>query len=490
MLVNFVVSEDKSSGIFCDIFRRYIDDGRVQILVSEKPDPAADVYHYHRPQMEAQLMPGSAVTVHHDLNDPDPFVSWSRFEAIYKQAETIICLNSNQQDILRDKGFSNTVVIPHGYDEVIFSQKSINGHIHPQKLTLGIISKRYARGVKGEAYLYALLDHLPVDEFRFLLVGEGRSEDAHKLRGLGYEVELHEWLPYSMFNEVYHNIDCLLMLSHFEGGPANLPEAIATGTPVICTNIGMVRDMIFTGFNGTILSGNIAQDAQSLLNLQNRDNGMLQYLASCARNAHTAPTWFEVISRHIDIYETIATQPRQQETEIVTLLPSPEVETAAEPKFESVSPTQLALNATSQAEIKQAPASTSTAPTVLEPTNVAPTDVSLPQGLLQAPAKEDIPAIELQTVEEPLPPITKPKIAHEIDPKPVLKVAPKAPKPKPAKSKPVPLRTYNNIGLRLLSSIIPNRRKRAKLKNVPYAFFRDSKKKLIRAYGELIAQHV
>lgn len=320
MLVNFVISQDKSSRIFSDIFRRFMDDGRIEVVVSEAPLPAADIYHYHRPQLEQSLKNNSVVTVHHDLDDPDPFVRWDRFEISYRQAKSIVCLNSIQKDILQSKGFSNTIVIPHGYDDALFKKKVVKDLVYPDRLTLGIVSKRYPRRFKGEAYFYDLLDYLPANKFRFLLVGEGRSEDAHYIRSLGYDVELHEWLPYRMFSEVYENIDCLLMTSTFEGGPANLPEAVATGTPAICTPVGMVSDMISDGINGVILTGNMLQDATTLLELQDSSTGKLTKLISGAHNLMTAPTWSEVITQHLALYQFILKgEGSQKEGQLLTV---------------------------------------------------------------------------------------------------------------------------------------------------------------------------
>lgn len=282
-----------------------MDSGRLNIHVSEKPISGCDVYHFHRPQLEAALEKCSVVTVHHDLNEPDPFVSWDRFESQYRSAEKIICLNTVQQNILSEKGIHNTTVIPHGYDSSIFKKKKVVRDRTSRRITLGIVSKRYARNVKGEVYLYELLDYLSPEEFDFILVGEGRSEDAAYLRSLGFFVELHEWLPYRLFPSLYGKMDCLLMLSAFEGGPANLPEAIASGTPVLCTNVGMVPDMIRHGVNGLVLSGDPAHDSSFFYNLYDHDSGLLSTLLRGANVCNTAPTWEEVIDRHVALYESM-----------------------------------------------------------------------------------------------------------------------------------------------------------------------------------------
>lgn len=111
-----------------------------------------------------------------------------------------------------------------------------------------------------------------------------------------------------MFPQVYDVLDFLLMVSTFEGGPANLPEAVASGTPAICTRTGMVADMIEDGQNGLILSGRVREDAARLLALLRNEDDAWDRLMKRAASVQTAPTWEEVIAAHADLYRFIATK--------------------------------------------------------------------------------------------------------------------------------------------------------------------------------------
>ena len=42
-------------------------------ITSIAPIVDAHIYHYHRPHLEEKLLPNSVCTVHHDLDDPDPW---------------------------------------------------------------------------------------------------------------------------------------------------------------------------------------------------------------------------------------------------------------------------------------------------------------------------------------------------------------------------------------------------------------------------------
>lgn len=302
MHVNFVLSEDKFSRIFYEIFQRFLDSHHDwRISVTERPHRAADVHHFHRPQMEARLPANSVVTVHHDLFDPDPFVSWDVFRQRYREAAHIICLNSNQQETLAARGFTNTTVIPHGFDAGLFAKQPLR-RVADRKFTFGVISKRYPRRFKGEVFLYELLQRLPVDKVRLLFVGEGRTEDALFAMRLGFDAAAHEVMPYRLFPKVYEAMDALLMVSNFEGGPANLPEAVASGTPVVCTAVGMAPDMVRDGENGLILKGEPDADAALIRKLVSDEGGLLRRLIYGAQRASTAHTWDAVIDLHYQLY--------------------------------------------------------------------------------------------------------------------------------------------------------------------------------------------
>ncbi len=117
---------------------------------------------------------------------------------------------------------------------------------------LGLVSRRY-RGIKGEARLEELFQHLDRARFAFVFAGSGRSEDAARARAAGFAAQQWEALPYPLFGRLYEAMDVLLVLSDFEGGPACLPEALGAGVPVASRPVGMVPEWLRDGDNGLIL---------------------------------------------------------------------------------------------------------------------------------------------------------------------------------------------------------------------------------------------
>lgn len=306
--VNFVVGQDKASKIFIDLFRRFSGTDRINVVISETPVPFFDVYHYHRAHLAKCVEANSVITVHHDLDDVDPSISIDKFLPNFKRANTVVCLNSVQQARLANLGVLNTIIIPHGYDEFVFKKKTPPNPSFDDKRILGIVSKRYVRRVKGEAYLFQLLDRLDPDKVAFNLCGNGRLTDAIHMRSLGFDVKVREHLPYNLFQSLYEDIDALLVLSTYEGGPANIPEAIATGTPIITTKVGMAVDMVVEDKNGIFLSGHVHNDAKRIMELLGNENGKFDALLREANNYTPCPTWANVIDQHVNLYSKILEQ--------------------------------------------------------------------------------------------------------------------------------------------------------------------------------------
>ena len=92
------------------------------------------------------------------------------------------------------------------------------------------------------------------------------------------------------------------MASNYEGGPANLPEAIASGTPMLCTKVGMAVDLVLEGVNGYLLSGNVEQDLPLFERLAVNDQGIVEKLFNSSVQQRTAITWEQVIEQYIEVY--------------------------------------------------------------------------------------------------------------------------------------------------------------------------------------------
>lgn len=308
MRINFVMSNTVQSGIFTAIigyFKKYLP-ANYELYVTEHPLDNMDIYHYHRPNLEKSLKENSVVTVHHDLEDTDPWFHASEFIDRYHEADKIICLNSLQSKFLiEQEELENTVIIPHGVDKNIFKRKEYKENTF-DKLKIAVVSKRYARRVKGEALMLELYKRLNPEKIAFYFLGEGRSVDKVEAESYGFESYCFEYLPYKMFNNFYQNIDILLIASLYEGGPANLPEALYCNIPVISREIAMMKDYIKEGVNGFFLTGDPSKDSELINKLaSNNDDSLSKIFKSISENTVEILDWKDVVDKHIEVYKEI-----------------------------------------------------------------------------------------------------------------------------------------------------------------------------------------
>ncbi len=290
------------SAIFDDLIRRNAAAAPAGVTVTKsvRPARAAQAYHYHRPNLERRLKPRSVATVHHDLRDAGGWLNLDGFLRRYREAALVHCLNAAQAAILAEHGITHTRVIPHGVDRAVFPLPQAPRAVS-DRLRLGLFSRRYDRGVKGEGLFTALLDHLDPVRVSFVLVGEDRWKDAELARSKGFAAESFERAPYRLMGEIVAGIDALLILSRFEGGPASLPEALGSGVPVFCTPVGMCPDFVRDGDNGLILTRDAKSDGERIMALL--DGGFSTLCDGAFRSADSVPDWPAVMAGWFSLYE-------------------------------------------------------------------------------------------------------------------------------------------------------------------------------------------
>jgi glycosyltransferase involved in cell wall biosynthesis len=86
-----------------------------------------------------------------------------------------------------------------------------------------------------------------------LLTGPARGYVKAKLEASGIPYRHDNLADPADLPRYYHALDMYLVTAREEGGPLALPEAMAAGTPIISTRVGMAPDMIVTGENGILV---------------------------------------------------------------------------------------------------------------------------------------------------------------------------------------------------------------------------------------------
>jgi len=308
-IINMVMGEDINSKIFSDMLYRFKEtlQSEYHFVVSAKSIQEADVYHYWRPNLSVDDIVSPAIsTVHHDLERDSESLSLRHFIESYKKSDLILCLNNNQKERLVDYVDKEIKVIPHGYDQLFKPKESYKKFINKDnKLVIGFSSRRYGRLVKGEETLYKIIESLKEENIKFIFIGQGRTKEYEFCKNLGVESEVYENINYIEYPGLYSSMDLFLITSKAEGGPASLPEAMATGLPVVSTPCGFVPDLITNGKNGYIVNYDDSDAFVSEIKKFLEEPSLLEKIGKEAIHSRYLMSWEEIITLYGKEYKAL-----------------------------------------------------------------------------------------------------------------------------------------------------------------------------------------
>ena len=91
-------------------------------------------------------------------------------------------------------------------------------------------------------------------------------------------------------NELYNCLDLYIVSSREEGGPKAIVESMASGVPIVSTNVGMAKDFIIDKYNGGLVDNfepeSIAQKSIEILNILDK-----KAILNAARNDVMRADW-------------------------------------------------------------------------------------------------------------------------------------------------------------------------------------------------------
>jgi len=129
----------------------------------------------------------------------------------------------------------------------------------------------------------AVLRDMGID-IKISIFGTGPLEKVLKRRiqdqNLEYQVELHGFT--SQFNDILCAADIFVLCSRHEGLPMALIEAMSMGIPVVCTDVGGMKEVVINQENGLLVQLN---DVQAMAEAIHRLSGDRTLARSLAENA-------------------------------------------------------------------------------------------------------------------------------------------------------------------------------------------------------------
>ncbi|GLS78912.1 glycosyltransferase family 4 protein [Oharaeibacter diazotrophicus] len=140
----------------------------------------------------------------------------AKFIRTAKDVDACIAMSEATATILKEIGIESPAVILPGVDLDRFVPK----------LRVGVVGRTYHTGRKGEALVNAVMD---VPGIEWVFTGDGWPEAGHRVD----EADLPAF---------YRTLDYVLVPALNEGGPMCVLEALASGVPVIGSDVGWVPD--------------------------------------------------------------------------------------------------------------------------------------------------------------------------------------------------------------------------------------------------------
>lgn len=194
------------------------------------------------------------------------------FRKIVAGSDFIHCLNQNTVKLLSANGVAKEKLWyrPNGVDTDLFHPLDFTAGAEEQKVTFlfcGRLEKQ-----KGTDVLLAAWKMLPEDlrsVARLVLVGKGEWEELLRRQTQGYPGIIfaggakREEMP-----EYYRQAQVYVHPSRFEGMSNSILEALASGLPIITTEVDGNSDLVRPGSNGFLVpGGNPAELAKAMIHL-------------------------------------------------------------------------------------------------------------------------------------------------------------------------------------------------------------------------------
>ncbi len=200
----------------------------------------------------------------------------------------------------------DTRVVPHAVDLGHFPLQSRKAREDVKILYVGEHEKR--KGLDHLLKAMAILRHLGLDA-KLITVGSGshlaRLKNSASKLGISNRVEFRGYIPDSdqeVLPKVYSEADIFVLPSLLEGFGIVLLEAMATGLPIVATDVSAIPEVV--GEAGILVSPRDPEALARALRLLIDDKTRRSELGKKGRKrVESLYTWDRVIRRLVEVYE-------------------------------------------------------------------------------------------------------------------------------------------------------------------------------------------
>jgi glycosyltransferase involved in cell wall biosynthesis len=171
------------------------------------------------------------------------------------------------------------------------------GTVTPRKGVLELM--RAAELLNRRNVLFLIVGNLDLDREYARKVMEYAESKKINAKFTGF-------VPYEDLKALYSACDVFVLPSLEEGHGLALTEAMASGKPLIGSNVGGISMQIRDGWNGFLVEpGNVKQLVEKIQYLVENEEERMKMGRSSRRLAEEKFSWEEVVEKYLKIYEEV-----------------------------------------------------------------------------------------------------------------------------------------------------------------------------------------
>jgi len=244
-----------------------------------------------------------------------------RFLYLMKRVKKSVVLNKPLKEKLVGKGIEEgkLEVIPNGVNVEDFNVSKEEIERVRKKYCLKGITVMFAGTItprKGVYYLVKAAEIILEDhrDVSFLLVGNLKLDEEFASRIVKYvkdkglnKIRFTDYIPYEDLKALYSACDIFVLPSLEEGFGIVLTEALASGKPLIGSNVGGIPVQIKDGWNGFLVEpGNEKQLAEKIKYLMDHPEEREIMGRNSRKLAEEEFDWSKIAERYLEVYEGVA----------------------------------------------------------------------------------------------------------------------------------------------------------------------------------------
>lgn len=198
------------------------------------------------------------IGVWHGINMENSFLKKLLNKTSFNNLDNIVVVSNYQRDIINKKflnKYKDKIEVVHiGRDENLFKKEILNSKNRSETIKLLIVAR--LEKLKGhidliEAMKIVCQKH---NDVKLIIAGEGEEEGLIRERIKEQKLEKYiEMVGFVNPIEYYTKSDIFILPSHSEAFPLVNLEAMASGLPIIATNVGGIPEAIEDGENGFLI---------------------------------------------------------------------------------------------------------------------------------------------------------------------------------------------------------------------------------------------